>query len=368
MSVVKAGSAESAPSMTIQAAMDRGPRCRAGSDAGAGAGAVSARVVRSGKVRRSVVGAVTRTSLSNRFEGSVVRRVEILGRATVGRPREDGPVCGRYASFREAQDLADAFAIDAALVTGGVRELAPSWNVAPTDDVRVVVERARRPAEPGGVAGPVERSLRLARWGLVPSWAKDPSVGNRMINARVESLQQKSAFAKPFAARRCLVPADGYYEWRVLEPIAGTASSGTASSGTASAGTASAGTASSGRARPPKQPYYIAPADGDVAALAGLYEFWRDRTRADDDPRRWLVTATIITRPASDDLAAIHERMPLALPRDAWDAWLDPATGAAGAAELLGTEPERMRSFEVSSLVSSVANDSPALIEPAQPR
>jgi putative SOS response-associated peptidase YedK len=251
-------------------------------------------------------------------------------------------MCGRYASFREAQDLADAFAIDAALVEDGVRELAPSWNVAPTQDVRIVVERAPKQADGG--SGPAERSLRLARWGLVPSWAKDPSTGNRMINARVESLLDKPAFAKPFAARRCLVPADGYYEWKKLEPAPGSTPSG--------------------RARTPKQPFYITPADGDVAALAGLYEFWRDRARADDDPRRWLVTTTIITRPASDDLASIHDRMPLALPRDAWDDWLDPTLGAKQAAALLDVLPERMTSREVSSLVSNVNNDSPSLLAP----
>jgi putative SOS response-associated peptidase YedK len=249
-------------------------------------------------------------------------------------------MCGRYASFREAQDLADAFAIDAALVEPGARELAPSWNVAPTQDVRIVVER-RPKGEPDG---PVERSLRLARWGLVPSWSKDPSVGNRMINARVESLADKSAFAKPFAARRCLVPADGYYEWKKLEPAPGASPSG--------------------RARTPKQPYYITPADDDVAALAGLYEFWRDPSRAADDPRRWLVSTTIVTMPASNDLATIHDRMPLVLPRSAWGAWLDPAIGADGASALLGTAPELMRFREVSSLVSNVNNDSPTLLDP----
>jgi putative SOS response-associated peptidase YedK len=252
-------------------------------------------------------------------------------------------MCGRYASFREAQDLADAFAIDAALVEPAVRELAPSWNVAPTQDVRIVVERTPRhdSAEPGD--GP-QRSLRLARWGLVPSWAKDPSVGNRMINARVESLTGKAAFAKPFASRRCIVPADGYYEWKKLEPAPGSSPSG--------------------RARATKQPYYITPADDDVAALAGLYEFWRDPSRAADDPRRWLVSTTIVTMPASEDLASIHDRMPLVLPRSAWDAWLDPSVGAEVASALLGRAPELMRFREVSSLVSNVNNDSPALLAP----
>jgi putative SOS response-associated peptidase YedK len=231
-------------------------------------------------------------------------------------------MCGRYASFREAQDLADAFAIDAALVHENARDLPPSWNVAPTQYVRVVVER-----EPQAGRERAERSLQLARW------AKDPSVGNRMINARAESVQDKPSFAEAFAKRRCIVPADGYYEWKKL-------------------------TGST------KQPYFIAPTDGAAAALGGLYEFWRDRSRADDDPARWLVTTTIITRPAGADLASIHDRMPLALPRSAWDAWLDPGVGADEAVALLDGEPQHMRAVQVSPLVGSVANNSPALVEP----
>ncbi|PJI94560.1 SOS response-associated peptidase [Luteimicrobium subarcticum] len=255
-------------------------------------------------------------------------------------------MCGRYASFRETQDLADAFAIDAALVDDRARELAPSWNVAPTDDVRIVVERGRK--QDDGTTGPVERSLRVARWGLVPSWAKDPSVGNRMINARAESLLDKPAFTKPFAARRCLVPAEGYYEWRVVEP-----------------GTPA--TAGRKATRPRKQPYWITPADGDVAALAGLYEFWRDPSRGADDPLRWLVSAAVVTRAASDDLAPIHDRMPLVLPRSAWDAWLDPTVGKDEAAALLDVAPETMVTRTVSPLVSSVRNNGPQLLDPTDP-
>ena len=117
-------------------------------------------------------------------------------------------MCGRFASFADAQDLADQLAV--AELAEDARLLPPSWNVAPTDPVRIVVERAAKGTQD------VRRSMRLARWGLVPSWAKDPGVGARMINARSESLIDKPAFAKPFAARRCLVLADGYYEWRKL--------------------------------------------------------------------------------------------------------------------------------------------------------
>lgn len=238
-------------------------------------------------------------------------------------------MCGRYASFREDQALADEFAI--ATVADDVRLLPPSWNVAPTDGVRMVVERADKET------GEVTRQLRVARWGLVPSWAKDPSVGARMINARVESVAEKSAFARPFAARRALLPADGYYEWKKPEPGALTRK---------------------------KQPFYLHPADDDLVALAGLYEFWKDPTRSDDDPDRWLVSATVITRPASDDLAHIHDRQPLMLRRDAWDAWLDPSAGADDARRLLEAPAPRIIATPVSTLVSSVRNNGPQLLEP----
>lgn len=238
-------------------------------------------------------------------------------------------MCGRYASFREDQALADEFAV--ATVADDVRLLPPSWNVAPTDGVRMVVERADRET------GEITRQLRVARWGLVPSWAKDPSIGNRMINARVETLTDKPAFARPFATRRALLPADGYYEWRKPGP---------------------------GATSRRKQPYYLHPADGAPVALAGLYEFWKDPTRSDDDPDRWLVSATVITRPATEHLAFIHDRQPLMLPRDAWDAWLDPAVDVAGARALLDVDPPDIEPLPVLPLVSSVANDGPELLTP----
>ncbi|WP_146843277.1 SOS response-associated peptidase [Cellulomonas composti] len=241
-------------------------------------------------------------------------------------------MCGRYASFREDQALADEFAI--ATVADDVRLLPPSWNVAPTDGVRMVVERADRET------GEITRQLRVARWGLVPSWAKDPSIGSRMINARVESLADKPAFSRPFAQRRALVPADGYYEWRKPTPDDEVQR---------------------------KQPYYLHPDDGALVAFAGLYEFWRDPTKADDDPDRWLVSTTIVTRPAAPELAFIHDRQPLMLPRELWDAWLDPAVDAAGARELLDATGPLLTPTPVSTLVNAVRNNGPHLLDPAAP-
>jgi len=244
-------------------------------------------------------------------------------------------MCGRYASFRDAQDLADELAI--ADLADDARLLPPSWNVAPTDPVRIVVERAAKDT------GEVRRSLRLARWGLVPSWAKDPGVGARMINARSESLLDKPAFAKPLAARRCLVPADGYYEWRRIE-------------------TPPAEGSTARRPRVTKQPFYIHPDEPGVTAFAGLYEFWRDPAKPEDDPTRWLVSTTIVTTAAAPALAPIHDRMPLALPRSAWDAWLDPTVGKDEAAGLLVAPQVPMTAHEVAPLVNSVANNGPELV------
>ncbi|MBO1751855.1 SOS response-associated peptidase [Actinotalea sp. BY-33] len=254
-------------------------------------------------------------------------------------------MCGRYASFREAQDLADTFDIAPGAVAEDAAGLPPSWNLAPTDPVRIVVERAPRP-EPGDGASEappeVERSLRLARWGLVPGWAKDPSVGARMINARSESLVDKPAFRKALAVRRCLVPAEGYYEWQ--QPPAGSPR------------------------RTPKQPFWIHPAQDEPMAFAGLYEFWRDRTRADDDPDRWLVTTTIVTASAEGDLAAIHDRRPVVLPRSAWDQWLSPARqDPEGAVALLGRTPPPLLPTAISTAVNKVGTDGPELLAPVEP-
>ena len=234
-------------------------------------------------------------------------------------------MCGRYASFRQAQDIADTFAIEE--VAPDVAVLPPSWNIAPTTMVRIVAERA----DP--VTGEVGRALRAARWGLVPPWAKDPSIGNRMINARAETIAEKPAYQRALAARRCVVVADGYYEWQAPAPGAGAV----------------------------KQPFFIHPADGSLFAMAGLYEFWRDRASAADAP--WLVTTTIITTAASGALAEIHDRRPVGLPPEVWDVWLDPAVGVDEAVPLLADAGPAMVAEPVSTAVNRVGMNGPELIE-----
>ena len=242
-------------------------------------------------------------------------------------------MCGRYASFREDQDLADQF--DIARIADDVRLLPPSWNVAPTDLVRMVVERPERLED--GSHGAIERTLRTARWGLVPSWAKNPTIGSTMINARAETLATKPAFRRAFGTRRALLPADGYFEWQPPAPGSGTKT---------------------------KQPFFIHAADGAPLAMAGLYEFWKDPSKEADDPDRWLVTATVVTTTAVDEMGRVHDRQPVILLPDRWDQWLDPAVDAAGAADLLAAPAPALTLTAVSTAVNKVANNSPDLIEP----
>jgi putative SOS response-associated peptidase YedK len=244
-------------------------------------------------------------------------------------------MCGRYVSTRSPEDLARLFH-----VTDWNRQdaLEPNWNVAPTDDVWAVLERAPR----GG--GTVRRQLRPLRWGLVPSWAKDAKAGARMINARVETVHEKPAFRQAFLKRRCLLPADGFYEWQQV-PAAGTA-----------------------KAR--KQPYFISPEDGQVMALAGLYEFWRDPAVAeDDDPAAWWTTCTVITTDATDAAGRIHPRMPLAVPPDQQDGWLDPEQQDPARLHGVLHPPAngRLAARPVSTAVNDVRNNGPRLLDPVTP-
>ncbi|MDM7830864.1 SOS response-associated peptidase [Cellulomonas edaphi] len=236
-------------------------------------------------------------------------------------------MCGRYASFREDQALADEFAI--ATVADDVRLLPPSWNVAPTDGVRIVVERA------DADSGESTRQLRVARWGLVPSWAKDPSGGARLINARVESLTEKPSFRSAAARRRAIVPMDGYFEWQ--------------------------------KGPDGKTPYYLTSPDRRPLAAAGLYELWPDPLRDPDDPARWLWSVTVVTTSATDTLGHIHDRSPLVLPAHLWDDWLDPTPVPTERLQhLLASVPEpHLVPTEVGPAVGNVRHNGPELIEPA---
>jgi putative SOS response-associated peptidase YedK len=240
-------------------------------------------------------------------------------------------MCGRYASSRRPEELVEEFEVVADRTPA---PLAADYNVAPTKEVYAVVERPPSRDSPD----PPERQLRVLTWGLVPSWAKDPSIGTRMINARMETVAEKPAYKRAFAARRCLLPADGYFEWY---PTSRTTKAG----------------------KPVKQPFFIRPADGGVLAMAGLYEIWRDPTRAEDDPDRFRWTCTVLTTQAEDTLGHIHDRMPLMVERDRWSQWLDPRVGGE-LSLLVPAAPGRLEAYPVSTAVGNVRNNGPELVEP----
>jgi putative SOS response-associated peptidase YedK len=223
-------------------------------------------------------------------------------------------MCGRYASARTTTDLA---ALLGASDETDESLAEPDYNVAPTKPVPAALVRGE------------QRRLVALRWGLVPSWAKDPSIGSRLINARMETVAEKPAFRAAFARRRCLLPADGFYEWAPPPP-----------------------------GRQAKQPWYLSPADGGPFVMAGLYEVWRD---VQD---RLLWTATVITTEAADDVGHIHDRSPLTVPPEEWSTWLDPTSPLEGLLDLLQPAVAGgLSAFPVSTEVNNVRHNGPHLRE-----
>jgi len=257
-------------------------------------------------------------------------------------------MCGRYASSSRPEDLVEEFDVEQDRTGELVRSILaapqsppagePDFNLAPTKAAPVVLTRAPR-GEPD--ADPA-RQLRLMTWGLVPSWSQDIKVGLRMTNARAESLVGKSSFARAAAFRRCLVPADGWYEWQVSP------------------------TALDAKGKPRKQPFFVRRSDGGSMAMAGLYEFWRDSSRAEDDPDAWLTTYTIITTAAEPGLDRLHDRQPLVLEQEDWLDWLDPEASdlTRVKAHLDFSQPGRFDAYPVSPAVNSSRNNGAQLLEP----
>ncbi len=240
-------------------------------------------------------------------------------------------MCGRYGASWGVDDLVAEFDLDSVDVPVAER-LAPDFNVAPTKPVYGIVTRRGR--DEAAEAPPTRRLVTL-QWGLVPSWAKDPKIGSRMINARVETVAEKQAFRSAFAKRRCLLPADGYYEWYAQQAGG-------------------------------KQPFYIRRRDSKTLAMAGLYEFWLDKAKDREDPTAWLRTCTVITTTASDAIGAIHDRQPMFVEPSGWAAWLDPGeSDAAALTELLVPSPGAgLEAYPVSTAVNNHRNNGPELIAP----
>lgn len=227
-------------------------------------------------------------------------------------------MCGRFVSASPPDEIARYF--DAAAPE---QVLEANYNVAPTSDIYAVFED-------GGT-----RRMDLFHWGLVPHWAKDPSAGNKMINARAETLASKNAYKPLFAKRRCIIPADGFYEWQKIP----------------------------GQKR--KQPMFISRPDGEPLALAGLWSVWRHPDNPDDQ----LHSCTIITTGANDDIAEVHDRMPVILPPEAWASWLDRDDADLDTlGKLLVPAPPKLIELRpVSAEVNNVRNRGPHLIERVDP-
>lgn len=220
-------------------------------------------------------------------------------------------MCGRYTLTTPAELIAEVFEVEESA------GLEPRYNIAPTQEAPIV----RISRRSGG------RALRPARWGLIPYWADDPAIGNRMINARAESAAEKPAFRDALRRRRCLVPADGFYEWQR-------------------------------RGRGPKQPYHVRLEDGSPFGFAGLWERWRR------GPEDWVESFTILTTEASPRVAPIHDRMPLVLAPDHFAAWLDPQVDdPARLRPLLEPSAAPFLAVPVSTWVNDPAHDSPRCLE-----
>ncbi len=225
-------------------------------------------------------------------------------------------MCGRFVSARKRLELLEEFRVTRDRVTD---EPAPDYNVAPTKQIYAVLTSKER-----------ERELRTVKWGLVPFWAKDSSGGARLINARAETVATKPAFRRAFAKHRCLLPADGYYEWK------------------------------------DKKPFYIHRTDGGDLALAGIYELWRDPAVPEDHEHAWLWTAAVITTQATDEVGEIHDRMPMVIVPDLWDDWLDPDNTEVSQlqAAMSPAMSGEITSYPVSTAVNYVRNNGPELIRP----
>jgi len=230
-------------------------------------------------------------------------------------------VCGRVAVFTPPARLARL--LEATLAAGLDPEGRPSWNIGPQRSLFAL-------------SGADEPILDRYRWGLLPGWAKDPALSNRLFNARGETVAEKPSFRSAFAKRPCVVPVDGFYEW-------------------------------DHRAGRAKQPHFFTRADGDVLCFAGLYEFWRDPELPEDAPARQ--TCTIITTTPNEDMDEIHDRMPVVLERDEWSTWLDwSGTDPGARVALLDPAPTgTLVHYGVGTAVGNVRNDGPELIAPNEP-
>jgi putative SOS response-associated peptidase YedK len=241
-------------------------------------------------------------------------------------------VCGRYANTKSGDELGRYFEADE---VDAVR-LPPSWNIAPTQQIPIVVDTVPKDLAGSGADAPVVRRVTSARWSLVPRFAKELKSKYPTFNARSETAADKPTFRSAVVRTRAIVPADGYYEWLTAGKT--------------------------------KTPYFIVDPVEHEIAFAGLYSWWRPPVAEGDEAGEWMLTATILTRPAAGPAAKIHDRIPVMLPRSEWDTWLDPTIAGDQALvdhAVAASQPvlERLTLHEVAPL----RGDGPDLIAPLNP-
>ncbi len=253
-------------------------------------------------------------------------------------------MCGRFVSATPPDELARYFGAETFVDPGDPGDpVGPRFNIAPSASVYTVIETEEA------------RRIETAHWGLLPIWAKEKRVGYRMFNARAETLAEKSAFKRSFAKRRCLIPADGFYEWKVLKDEPG-------STGTGSPGDTGKPNKRGGNSKPAKQPVFIHRADGEPFAFAGLWDVWRGPERKDPP----LVSCTIITGEPNEKMADYHDRMPVMLPPSAWDTWLDPTFADLGRLQefFVPAPSSLLEIYPVSTEVNNARNQGDHLANP----
>jgi putative SOS response-associated peptidase YedK len=235
-------------------------------------------------------------------------------------------MCGRFVSSSSPERIAEYFGAESK-----VESLGENYNVAPTNDIYGIVET------PDG-----KLELQVFHWGLIPVWAKEAKIGQKMINARAETIAEKPAFKGVFKKHRCIIPMDGFYEW--------------------AAGVEGGPVTKAGK--PAKRPHFIHRVDGEPLAVAGLWSEWRDKNAGPDAP--WLHSASVVTTSANGTMSAIHDRMPVILPKAMWGMWLDPTNqNIEVLSNLLVPAPDNLLTMhEVSSDVNNVRNKGASLIEP----
>ncbi len=235
-------------------------------------------------------------------------------------------MCGRFVSSSTPERIAAYFGAENA-----VDPLGENYNVAPTNDIYGVVATSDDALE-----------VQAFHWGLIPLWAKERKIGQRMINARSETLAEKAAFKGVFKKHRCIIPMDGFYEW---------------ATGVEGGPLTKAG-------KPAKRPYFIHRLDGQPLAVAGLWSAWKDRTEG--PVGEWLHSATVVTTSANSTMEAVHNRMPVILPKAMWNIWLDPSNQNIDMlAKLLVPAPDHLLTMhEVSTDVNNVRNEGRDLIAP----